>query len=117
MGRFIKLRDLVDERIRRGSIFRTKAKWPYEDVVDFMVIQTYDSTRPYGLIVSSGYKAGLTLVHLPIESLADDRMGLSTRWIRENWQHWIYPDSAVVDVYFSKGYKSSLFMIEIRGAR
>lgn len=79
--------------------------------MDFMVIETYDSARPYGLIVSSGYKAGLTLVHLPIESLADDGMGLSTEWTCLNWQHWIYPDSKVSDVYFSTGYKATLFKI------
>ncbi|RBJ69093.1 hypothetical protein BRN90_05220 [Xanthomonas oryzae pv. oryzae] len=43
---------------------------PYEKIVEFMLYETGEVDRAYGLIVVSGYKAGLKLVNLPSDSLA-----------------------------------------------
>lgn len=84
--------------------FRSPATWPYEKWVDFMLFETQDDERPYGLIVSSGYKAGLFLVKLPIESMSDEGYGVSTDWVINNWEKWIYPECKVEDVHLVEGY-------------
>lgn len=93
-----------EEIISRGSVFRVPGKYPYEEVVDFMVFETFDVQAPYGLMVTSGYKAGLTLVLLPPESLVEG--GVSRGWVIENWSKWIYPDSKVSDVCLLSGYRA-----------
>ncbi|CFR30542.1 Imm45 family immunity protein [Yersinia massiliensis] len=100
----MKLIDRKEKSIYRGSVFRLPAAWPYEELVDFMVFETQDDERPYGLIVSSGYKAGLFLVKLPIESVSDEGNGLSTEWIINNWAKWIYPECNVEDVHIIEQY-------------
>lgn len=55
----MRLIDYKKTVISRGAIFRLPAVWPYEEWVNFMLFETQDDDRPYGLIVSSGYKAGL----------------------------------------------------------
>jgi hypothetical protein len=55
-----------------GSIIRCIGKWPYENIVDFMVLDGIDKDRGVTIIVSSGYKAGLILVNLPKESEKND---------------------------------------------
>lgn len=100
----MKLIDYKKMAISRGMIFRLPAVWPYEEWVDFMVFETQDDERPYGLIVSSGYKAGLFLIKLPAESLSDEGHGLSTEWIIANWAKWIYPECNVEDVHILDEY-------------
>ena len=102
-----KLINYKNNTIYRGNVFRLPAQWPYEDWVDFMVFETQDSERPYGLIVSSGYKAGLFLIKLPGESLSDKEHALSTQWIIDNWAKWIYPECDVSDVYLFDGYEAT----------
>lgn len=56
----------------RGTILRCKGNYPYEDYVDFMVIEQQER---YSLLVISGYKAGLTFVQLPLESIPKQNEG------------------------------------------
>ncbi|MGN8171864.1 Imm45 family immunity protein [Agrobacterium cavarae] len=49
----------------RGNVLRLPAKYPYEERVDFIIFETRFDERRYGLMVSSGYKAGIPLVYLP----------------------------------------------------
>lgn len=100
----MRLIDYKKTAISRGAIFRLPAVWPYEEWVDFMLFETQDDDRPYGLIVSSGYKAGLFLVNLPAESISDEGHGLSTEWVITNWTKWIYPECNVEDVHILDGY-------------
>ncbi|HGM6861301.1 TPA: Imm45 family immunity protein [Serratia rubidaea] len=100
----MKLIDCKDKYISRGTVFRLPAVGPYEELVDFMLFETQDDERPYGLIVSSGFKAGLFLVKLPIESISDEGHGLSTEWVINNWAKWIYPECNVEDVHILDGY-------------
>jgi hypothetical protein len=106
MNKIINLVDMGFCTLWRGNILRLPAKWPYEDVVDFMIYESQDEERPYGLIVTSGQKAGLILTLLPVESVAADSGGLSVRWVVDNWGGWIYPECDVSDVYLVDGYKA-----------
>jgi len=99
----LKLVDFQDKSIWHGNVFRVPGKYPYEKFVDFMVFGTQSEDRPYGLIVTSGYKAGCILVYLPKESSSVEG-GVSKEWVVSNWDKWIYPDCSVLDVYFVDGY-------------
>ncbi|WP_425526800.1 Imm45 family immunity protein [Xanthomonas oryzae] len=70
-----------------------------EAAVEFMLYETGEVDRAYGLIVVSGYKAGLKLVNLPSDSLAASG-GVSKGWVISNWDRWIYPECEINDVYF-----------------
>lgn len=83
----MKLIDYKNKSIKRGTVFRLPAVWPYEEWVDFMVIDLFET---HGLIVSSGHKAGLILISLPIESASIEGRALSTEWLITNWAKSIY---------------------------
>lgn len=97
----MKLIDYKNKSIKRGSIFRLPAVWPYEEWVDFMVIDLFET---HGLVVSSGHKAGLILISLPIESASTEGRALSTEWVITNWAKWIYPECNVDDVHILDEY-------------
>lgn len=92
----MKLIDYKNKSIKRGTVFRLPAVWPYEEWVDFMVIDLFET---HGLVVSSGHKAGLILISLPIESTSIEGRALSTEWVITNWAKWIYPECNIEDVY------------------
>jgi len=102
--KWIRLVDSEEEYLPRGTVFRLPGEYPYEDVVDFMVFDPEQEGEGQGLIVTSGYKAGLILVILPKESAGEGSRTLSRKWVVENWSHWIYPECDVSDVVVSCGY-------------
>ncbi|AJB72429.1 Imm45 family immunity protein [Enterobacter hormaechei] len=97
----MKLIDYKNKSIKRGTVFRLPAVWPYEEWVDFMVIDLFET---HGLVVSSGHKAGLILISLPIESASTEGRALSTEWVITNWAKWIYPDCQVENVHILDEY-------------
>ncbi|MBN1084459.1 hypothetical protein JNO12_04865 [Erwinia aphidicola] len=97
----MKLVDYQNKSIKRGIVFRLPAVWPYEEWVDFMVIDLFET---HGLVVSSGHKAGLILISLPIESASTEGRALSTEWVITNWAKWIYPECHVEDVHILDEY-------------
>lgn len=88
----------------RGTVFRPKGSYPYEEVVDFMVFETLDENRRLGLMVTTEYKACLPLVLLPGESNAGCQ-GLCREWVLANWGKWIYQDFKASQVLVINGYK------------
>jgi hypothetical protein len=98
------------KEIERGFILRCKGDYPYEEVVDFLVCEPFTLERKGArLVVASGYKAGLTFVVLPAESLpSEDRFGLNTEWLKENWSKWGYCDCPIEDVWVLEGYMPKL---------
>lgn len=106
MGVKTKVVESQVQSVVRGNILRVSGKYPYENHVDFMVFETNSEDRPYGLIVTSGYKAGLILVYLPKESNSDEG-GLSKAWLVSNWRKWVYPDCDILDVYLIDGYEAA----------
>ncbi|NKE93397.1 Imm45 family immunity protein [Pantoea agglomerans] len=97
----MKLVNYKNKSIKRGAVFRLPAVWPYEEWVDFMVIDLFET---HGLVVYSGHKAGLILISLPIESASTEGRALSTEWVITNWAKWIYPECNVEDVHILDEY-------------
>lgn len=64
-----KVVDFNEPEICRGAIFRVKGSRPYEELVDFMSVETAEAARPLGMMVATGYSAGHTFLHLPLEAL------------------------------------------------
>lgn len=95
----LKLIEYKVDVIKHGDVLSMPGKWPYESYVDFMVFYQPEEERPFGLIVSSGYKAGLILVKLPNECLSPCKQGIDRNWLIKNWANWIYPECSVNDVY------------------
>ncbi|PAU53600.1 hypothetical protein BZL41_23160 [Pseudomonas sp. PIC25] len=102
----VRLIDLKENFIWHGNVLRLPGKYPYEKFVDFMVYETQDKDRPYGLIVTSGYKAGLILVQLPRECSSTEGGGIRKDWLVSNWEKWIYPDCNVAEVNFIDRYEA-----------
>jgi hypothetical protein len=96
----MKLIEYSEEIINRGNILRCKGNIPYEEIVDFLICESFDlNVNSYMLIVSSGYKAGLKYCQFPNESIPEGyRMGLNTKWLIDNWSKWGYFDCPVEKV-------------------
>jgi hypothetical protein len=98
----IKLLDLKED-IERGAILRCTGKYPYEEYVDFMVIELLkeESKRIYALLVVSGYKAGLIYVEFPEACIPLENNGfaISTEWLKLHWYEWGYFECVLEDVH------------------
>ncbi|AVA26073.1 Imm45 family immunity protein [Rhizobium sp. NXC24] len=81
----------------KGTVFRFPAAYPYEKIVEFMLVLS-DSQDGLKVVVRSGYKAGHIVANLPSNAMAPNKIALYGSWIVENWQTWFYPegDPAVV---------------------
>ena len=80
------LTNFKENIIWRGAILKCKGKYPYEDVVYFLVCEIQET---YALVIISGYKAGLIYTYFPKESIPDGcRLGLSSDWLKTNWNKW-----------------------------
>ncbi len=99
-----RLAEIKEKEIGRGAVFRVKAEYPYEAVVDFMLVETTDAERPLGVMVATGYSAGHTFVHLPHEALMKGTRMLSTAWLKQNWEKWVYPPCPPQEVIFLEHY-------------
>lgn len=104
-----RLVDATGAALPVGCVLRCPAQWPYEDTVDFMVIDQPSGERRYALLVATGYKAGHLLLQVPQQAQAADGAGLRTRWVVERWAEWIYPECAVGDVFVRGGYDTELW--------
>lgn len=102
-----KLKDRGETGIPRGCVFRFPAEWPYEGIVDLMVVHMPDECSEHALVVSTGHKAGLILVRLPLEAELPGASGLSTDWVIRNWKKWIYDECEIDDVLFARNYSVS----------
>ncbi|KEQ11754.1 hypothetical protein GZ78_28635 [Endozoicomonas numazuensis] len=105
----MKLVDCNMDWFPHGTVFRLPGKYPYENLVDFMVYDPAITDRGQGLMVSSGYKAGLILVLLPKESSTKGdlyRHSIEKNWLIKNWSQWVYPECPVSEVYVSEGYNA-----------
>jgi len=101
----VKLVDYGND-LSRGSILRCRGIFPYEDLVDFMIIETPDEQRAYSLLVSTGYKAGLIFAKLPMESIPAENSGyaVNLQWLIDNWPKWGYFECPLDEVYILEGY-------------
>lgn len=107
-----RLSDLEAQHIARGAVFRVKGVYPYEEMVDLMLVETAEADNPLGVMVATGYSAGHIFVYLPYEALAKNTRMLSTAWIKLNWQKWIYPHCPAEDVIFLERYPAPIAIAE-----
>jgi len=86
--------------LERGSILRCPARWPYEDYVDFMLIEyLWNGQHQYALMVVSGHKAGLIFVVFPIEAINQPGSGIDIEWLKTHWSTWGYIDCPLQEAH------------------
>ena len=90
-----------DRPLPPGTILRFAAAWPYEDMVDFMIVSFPDGC---GFVVTTGYKAGLIVVILPQQAMPEGQIAISASWLARNWTHWIWPQGDPAAVRVLPGY-------------
>lgn len=84
-----KLRNYKREVLSRGTILRMRGEYPYENVVDFMVFDPCEPRRGLGLLVVTGYKAGLMVCTFPADTGTEKYpCCLSKQWWIDNWDKW-----------------------------
>ncbi|WP_278837968.1 Imm45 family immunity protein [Fusobacterium varium] len=100
-GKSFKLVNYPVKVLWRGTTFRCPGKYPFEDIVDLMIIDTITEFSIYSI---TGYHAGQMLCVLPKEALSPNNniRAISKEWVIKNWDKWIYSDCAVEDVYIYK---------------
>lgn len=85
--------------LERGAILRCKGKHPYENIVDFMLVECSKSeSLQYGMMVVSGYKSGLMYVVFPKEAISQKGYDINIDWLKENWSVWGYMDCGLEEV-------------------
>lgn len=85
------LKDTAGGALCIGDILRLPENYdlgPGSAPVDLMVYEPQDEDCGLGLLVISGYKAGLVYALLPLASLKDGMRALDTDWLTENWNRW-----------------------------
>jgi len=99
------------ETLQRGDVIRCIGTYPYEDYVDFMLIEyPFNQINQYALLVDSGYKAGLIFVVWPEQANNKEGPGVNIDWLKINWSKWGYIDCPLEDVYvFSKAVPKSIY--------
>jgi hypothetical protein len=90
----------------RGVVFRFPAKYPFEKIVDFMIIEDHESPTSYKLICSSGYHSGQTELVFPAEAV-HKAGGISAAWLKSNWSLWVYPECEATSVKYIECYPSN----------
>ncbi len=94
-----KLIEVTDEVVWRGTIFRFPGKYPYEDIVDFMLIEDLYSDSGFSFITTTGFKAGIYARGMPKEALAiNGAGGIERTWLIKNWVEWVYSETPISDV-------------------
>lgn len=104
-----KLISSAEKELWRGTVFRFPAKYPYEDLVDFMIVEDLESECGLSLMVSTGYKSGIKVLSFPKEAKFNtENRSISRSWIIENWNNWIYQENKVEDVLWINEYPSNM---------
>ena len=104
---WLPLLDCKEKQFPRSIVFRFPAEYPFEDIVDFMLIEDFDAPIKLKLICSTGYHAGQTELIFP-EEAAHPSGGLSVEWVVSNWKKWIYPNCDIQDVVYIEQYPSGV---------
>ena len=83
--------DTTQEALWTGDILRLPENYdlgPGSLPVDLIVYDPNDEECGLGLLVVSGYKAGLVYALLPAQSLKGGSRALDLDWLRDNWNSW-----------------------------
>jgi hypothetical protein len=98
------------DAIWRGAVFRLfpTTTEPYENPVDFMLVENSESESALALMVTTGYKAGITFFHFPKDALASEgARSISPHWLIDNWLSSIYSECAVENILYTDCYVPS----------
>ncbi len=82
---FVNINNYGERAFYPGNVLRFPAMLPYESVIEMMFFDCQDKTYPYGLIVTTGYRAGLIFRRFSSEALLEGVHAVSTDWVRKNW--------------------------------
>ena len=85
-------------------ILRLPGAYPHEEYVDLILVELPDGDRRFGLLVTTGHKAGLVLVKLPQEAELAGASGINRNWLVDNWHQWIYETCRAEKVYLIENY-------------
>jgi len=99
-----KLIEVPGDDLANGCVFRFEGQWPHEACVDLMLVSMPDDFSQFGLVVTTGHKAGLLLVRLPRECESVHSVGVRHEWLVSNWSTWVYPECDVADVWLLRRY-------------
>ncbi len=100
---WVRLLDVPDGlAIGRGALLRCGvAEYPYESVVDFMVVERAEGASGVKLMVATGHKAGATRQVLPEAACwQGHQYAIDSGWLKANWAEWVYPECPVEQVWF-----------------
>lgn len=103
---WIPLKDCRDKIFGRSVVFLFPAVNPFEEIVDFMIIEEREAPIELKLICSTGYHAGQTELVFPLEAKHSSG-GLSVKWLQENWEEWVYPHCKINEVKYIDNYLSN----------
>ena len=85
-------------------VLRLPGAYPHEEYVDLMLVELPGGDRRFGLLVTTGHKAGLVLVKLPQKAELAGASGISREWVVDNWNRWIYETCRTDEVYLIENY-------------
>jgi hypothetical protein len=86
-----RLLDLAEDFLIVGDLIRLSDNYDLglgSGPVDLLVFDPRENDAGLGLMVTSGYKAGLVFAVLPAESRFERKPALSRLWLIENWDKW-----------------------------
>ena len=69
-----------------------------------LLVSMPDDFSQFGLVVTTGHKAGLLLVRLPKECESAQSVGVRHEWLVSNWSTWVYPECDVAEVWLLRHY-------------
>lgn len=105
MKKWTKLTEANQSLLRRGSLLKFPASYPFESEVVMMMCGHPDEGRrlfSIALITITGYCSGINpYVVFPSEALSGET-GVSKEWLISNWKKWVWPDGNVEDVWIRK---------------
>ncbi|WP_353506195.1 Imm45 family immunity protein [Variovorax brevis] len=89
--------------ISRGALLKFPAKYPFEAYVVMMLCEGPQNSSERCLVTITGHKAGINCyLVFPSEATTSDCY-VSTAWLIENWNKWVWSDGDVADVCICDG--------------
>lgn len=87
-----------EEFICKGAVIKIPNFNEYEDFTELMFFESSQSDCSLSLLIITGSKSGSIWVHLPIESYYESTRLVSSKWIINNFNKWISPNSDIKTV-------------------
>ena len=95
----MKLIDYKENDLWRGTILRFRGKYPFEEIVDFMLVDIPYVESGFAFICISGYYAGTLEFELPKEARNANARSISVNWLINNWNTWVYSECSIQEVF------------------